>query len=259
MNFLFKFLNMRLLFLWILFLSLVTFAQTKVSGVVLDIKKQPVPFSNVAFKDGKGVQTDENGKFVLESTKTYDIISASLVGYIQKNVKLTESDTKNLIITLLEESNQLTEVIILKKPKKHLGKKENPAYKILKGIWANKKRNGLSLVKRYEYKKYSSISIGLSNLDSLFMKKLLGKSYDSVIHIVEKNDKLKKYFVPVYMKETNEAFFGNTILHKEKIDKLAERSIGVGQEGFLFKIEISFSYISISEKVFVILSNKNPS
>ena len=259
MKFFFKYLNMRIPFLWIsiLIISFSTYAQTKVSGVVVDAKKQPVPFSNVSFKGGKGVQTDENGKFILESTKTYQVISASFVGYIQKEVKLTETDTKDLVIILQEESNQLNEVVILKKPKKHLGKKENPAYRILKGIWANKKQNGLSLVKRYEYKKYSSVSIGLSNLDSVFMKKLLGKSYDSVIHIVEKNEKLKKYFVPVYMKETNEAFFGNTILHKEKIDKLAERSIGVGQEGFLFdRITNTFADIDIYQNDISIL-NKN--
>ena len=235
----------------------VSFSQTKVSGVVLDIKKQPISYANVAFKGGEGVQTDENGKFVLESKKNRTSIIISFIGYQEKSIILSDNDTKNLVIILKEEENQLKEVVILKKPKKHLSKKENPAYRILKGIWANKKRNGLNLVKAFEYKKYTSISIGLSNLDSVFMKKLLGKAYDSVINIVEHDRKIQKYFVPVFMKETNEAIFGNNILKKEKIDKLAERSIGVGQQGFLFdRISNTFSDINIYDNDISIL-NKN--
>ena len=50
-------------------LSFFSYSQTKVAGIVLDTKKQPIPFANVAFKGGEGVQTDENGVFVLKSSK----------------------------------------------------------------------------------------------------------------------------------------------------------------------------------------------
>lgn len=241
----------------LLLLSLFSFSQTKVSGVVLDKKKQPIPFANVAFKGGEGVQTDDNGKFVLTSSKNRTTLAASFIGYLQKEIPLNQAETSNLIIVLEEEKNQLKEIVVLKKPKKHLSKKENPAYRILKGIWANKKRNGLSLVKAYDYKRYTSISIGLSNLDSVFMKKTLGKAYDSIIHIVEHDKKIQKYNVPIYLKETNEAIYGSTTLNKEKVDKLAERSVGVGQQGFIFdRISNAFAAIDIYENDIIIL-NKN--
>ena len=42
------------------------FAQTKVSGVVVDEKNEPIPFANVYFKNSsEGVITNENGRFYL--------------------------------------------------------------------------------------------------------------------------------------------------------------------------------------------------
>jgi len=51
-----------------LFLLLVTvspiFAQTKVSGIVVDKSKQPIPFANVVFKNSSvGTVTNEDGRF----------------------------------------------------------------------------------------------------------------------------------------------------------------------------------------------------
>ena len=55
----------------------------------------------------------------------------------------------------------------------------------MRGIWAHKKKNGLSLVEQYEYKKYSSTEIGLNNIDQKFLKKLLRADYDSVVSIIK--------------------------------------------------------------------------
>ena len=244
-------------YLLFLLLTLLSFSQTKISGVVLDRKKQPIPFANVAFKGGEGVQTNDDGKFILQSSKNRTTIVISFIGYLQKEISISELDTNNAIVFLDDEKNQLKEIVVLRKPKKHLSKKENPAYRILQGIWANKKRNGLNLVKAYDYKRYTSVAIGLSNLDSVFMKKTLGKAYDGIIHIVEHDKKIQKYNVPIYLKETNEAIYGSTLLNKEKIDIIAERSVGVGQQGFIFdRISNAFTAIDIYENDILIL-NKN--
>ena len=47
---------------FMLLFSLVSFAQTKVKGVVMDIDNNPLPFCNVLFKNTTvGTVTDENG------------------------------------------------------------------------------------------------------------------------------------------------------------------------------------------------------
>ena len=69
------------------------FSQTKVSGVVLDKQRKPIPFANIAFKNSsEGVVSSEDGVFYLESSKTYKTIIIIWCKVTQKksmtNVKL---------------------------------------------------------------------------------------------------------------------------------------------------------------------------
>lgn len=208
-------------------------AQTKVSGTVYDDVNQTLPFANIYLKGSKiGVQSDENGKFNIESKTDFTIIVVKYAGFNDNEIVLTTSITNNLKVKMVNEQ-QLKEVVVVGKPKKHLSKKENPAYRILQGIWKNKRKNGLLLAKRYQYTRYTTVSQGLSNLDSIFLKKVLTKAYDSVIKIVQQDKKQKSFVIPVYLKETNEKVFGDNLQKKERVVVEAERSTGVVQTGFV--------------------------
>ncbi len=210
-----------------------TLAQTKVSGIVYDDTNQTLPFANIYFKGNKtGVASDENGKFIIESKNDFTAIVIKYSGFKDLEISLTTSITENLKIKMLNEQ-ELKEVVVIGKPKKHLSKKENPAYKILQGIWKNKRKNGLLLAKRYQYTRYTTVSQGLSNLDSAFLKKILTKEFDSVIKIAQQDKKQKNFIIPVYLKETNEKIYGDNILKKERIDIEGERNTGVVQTGFV--------------------------
>jgi len=230
-------------------------AQTKVTGTVYDEMNEPMPFASVYFKGTTiGVTTNENGKFTLSSDTTQKVLVASFVGYTNQEVVLKSEVTENLKVRLTI-GQELQEVLIVNKPKKHLSKKENPAYRILQGIWANKKKNGVKLAKAYDYERYSSISLGLSNLDSVFLRKIVGNGYDSVAAIVKEERRQNKFIVPVYMKETNEHVYGNNLLNKERIDMEAERSTGLNQRGFIFdRISNTFTTIDVYEDDIVILN-----
>ena len=209
------------------------FSQTKVSGVVYDDTNQTLPFANIYFKGNKtGVESDENGKFKIESKQDFTAIIVKYSGFKDFEYALTTSTTENVKIKMLNEQ-ELKEVVVIGKPKKHLKKEENPAYKILQGIWKNKRKNGLLLAKRYQYTKYTTVSQGLSNLDSAFLKKILTKQYDSVIKIAQQNKKQKNFIIPVYLKETNEKVFGDNTIKKERIDVEGERNTGIVQTGFV--------------------------
>ncbi len=220
-------------FLFILTIINSNFSQTKVSGVVYDDTNQTLPFANIYFKGNKtGVESDENGKFKIESKTDFTAIVVRYSGFKDMEISLTTSITENLKIKMLNEQ-ELKEVVVIGKPKKHLSKKENPAYKILQGIWKNKRKNGLLLAKKYQYTRYTTVSQGLSNLDSAFLKKILTKEFDSVIKIAQQDKKQKNFIIPVYLKETNEKIYGDNILKKERIDIEGERNTGVVQTGFV--------------------------
>jgi len=68
----------------LLFIS-VTFAQTKVSGVVYDDTNQTVPYANICFKGTREcVTSDENGRFYLESPEVRKVLVVSYVGFTTK-------------------------------------------------------------------------------------------------------------------------------------------------------------------------------
>src|SRR6478735_9215551 len=88
------------------------FAQTKVSGIVIDKSKQPVPFANVVFKNSStGTVTNEDGRFYMESPNTYQTLVVSSVGFSEKEITLTKSVNYNFIIELSEQES-LKEVVI---------------------------------------------------------------------------------------------------------------------------------------------------
>src|SRR3990167_7133943 len=107
----------RILFLFVLILlsSKGILAQTKVSGKILDQKKQPLPGVNVFIKDTyDGASTDANGNFSFTATDTGEvIIVCSFIGFeqIEKKVKLTSNDfTFNT--SMKESLNELKVVTI---------------------------------------------------------------------------------------------------------------------------------------------------
>ena len=89
-------------------------AQTKVSGYVFDEADEPVPYASVIFKGSiEGTTTDENGKFYLESRKTWQTLVISFLGYETLEYNLPKKVNYNMRFVIKEESNTLNEVIIV--------------------------------------------------------------------------------------------------------------------------------------------------
>ncbi|MBA22178.1 MAG: hypothetical protein CMP52_02390 [Flavobacteriales bacterium] len=253
--------KIRLLFLLI---SGLTFAQTNVSGVVKDKDGEPIPFVNVFFSGSQiGSITDFDGKFALFSDQAHRELSISLLGYRNQKINLPKKRVRNLLI-ILQEGEQLEEVVVVQKPKKRLRKKENPAYPILKKIWSKKQINGLNMFSSYEYQKFTSTEVGLKNIDSLFLKKILLKSYDSIRYTLKQNANNNVY-IPLNLKEKIVRVYGNDSLKTSKTTPLGERSSGITPKGFFFdRIQRIFQDIDVyknrllfADKVFESPLSKN--
>ncbi len=146
---------------------------------------------------------------------------------------------------------------MVRNPKKRLKKNENPAYRILEKIWKNKKKNGLNLVKSYQYDKYSNTVIGINNLDSLFIKKVFKKDFDTLVLKIKMDDNNNKFTIPIKLIEKTEKIYGDNILKKERISIDGEREEGVDLKGKIFdRIENAFQKIDVYDDNFTIL-NKN--
>jgi hypothetical protein len=209
--------------LFLLFSSLV-FSQTKVSGVVVDKKNQPVSYANIVFKDSnEGTVSDENGRFYLESVKNYTAIKVAFVGYTTKEVELVKLVNYNFKVVL--DGEEVLEEIVIYSGK--TSKKNNPALDILRKIWERKRKNGLRMFNQYQYEKYEKVEFDLNTIDSAFMKSKIFKGMEFVFNKVDTSKVTGKTYLPIFINESIYDVYGDNLISKEKSIIKANKNSGL--------------------------------
>ena len=222
--------NIKLFYLTLLFflITLLNFAQTKVSGVVIDKTKLPIPYANIIFKGTNvAVNTDENGRFYLESDKTYTTLEVSFVGFNTKEITLTKAVTYDMKIEL-SEGEVLNEVVIYTGK---TSKKNNPALDILRKIWERKRKNGLKMVNQYQYEKYEKVEFDLNSIDSAFMKSKIFKGMEFVFNKVDTSTVTGKTYLPIFINESLYDVYGDNKINKVKEIIKANKNSGLSNGG----------------------------
>ncbi|MFK7782823.1 TonB-dependent receptor, partial [Psychroserpens sp.] len=104
----------KLLIILTTLISMFSFAQTTISGKVIDMKNQPIIGANV-YLEGTydGATTDDKGDFSFQSTETgTQVLIISYLSYETKTVAGDVSTLQNLQIKLREDVNTLDAVVI---------------------------------------------------------------------------------------------------------------------------------------------------
>lgn len=206
-----------------LLISASIFAQTKVGGIVLDDKEQPLPFANVSFKGtSKGTITDENGKFYLESPDTLTELLVSSMGYGNKEVSLENPVNLNLKI-VLSEVQELKEVVLYTGK---TSKKNNPAIDILRKIWERRRKNGLKMFKQYEYDKYEKVEFDMNSIDSAFMKSKIFRGMEFIFDHVDTSSVTGKTYLPIFINEALSNVYGDNTRNRKKEIVRANKNSG---------------------------------
>ncbi|MFV8322269.1 DUF5686 family protein [Flavobacterium sp. LB3P21] len=212
-----------LFFLLLLVSATAVFAQTKVSGVVLDKSNQPIPFANVVFKDSsEGIVTNEDGRFYLESQKTYTTLVISSVGFSEKEIILDKPVNYNFKIQL-SEAESLSEVVVFAGK---TSKKNNPALDILRKIWERKRKNGLYQFDQYQMEKYEKIEFDMNSIDSAFMKSKLFKGMEFIFDQMDTSRVTGKTYLPIFINESLNDVYGDNKLKKVKEKIKANKTSG---------------------------------
>ena len=101
------------LFVLSLFFCSITYAQTNLTGKVVDENNQPIPGANIKIVgESIGSATDFDGKFLLSTTKTPPFsVEVSSIGFATKKVEVTRNN-QVLNVTLAEEETRLNEIVI---------------------------------------------------------------------------------------------------------------------------------------------------
>ncbi len=234
-------------------------AQTKVSGYVFDESNYPVAYANVFFKGStEGVITDEQGKFYLESTNTWDVLTISFLGYETLDVPLMKKVNYDLKFILKEAASSLDEVVIVtgKQSKKE---SENPAIRILKKIWENKRKNGVKQFKQYQYDKYEKVEFDLNTIDSGLIKSKLFRGMEFVFDQVDTSKVTGKTYLPIFINEAVSKVYGDNIIKKEKEDLKGNKNSGFSNNQIIIdfiddlysEFDIYDNYLRFFDKSFV--------
>ncbi|MBL7887573.1 MAG: carboxypeptidase-like regulatory domain-containing protein [Flavobacterium sp.] len=211
-------------FLFLLLAVTTGFSQTKVSGVVVDKKNQPVPFASVIFKGStEGIVSNEDGRFYLESNKNYSVIEVSFYGYVTREVELTKNVTYEMKIVLNEEE-VLKEVIVYTGK---TSKKNNPALDILRKIWERRRKNGLKMFNQYQYEKYEKVEFDMNTIDSAFMKNKIFKGMEFIFDKVDTSRVTGKTYLPIFINEAISDVYGDNVKNKTKEILKANRNSGL--------------------------------
>lgn len=243
----------------ILFLLATLFAQaqTKVGGKVIDINDNPVAFANVIFlNSSEGTITDENGKFYLESKKSYDAVEFSFMGYQTDTLQLVKSTTLNLKIVLRESAETLKSVEIYSGK---TSKKNNPAIDILRKIWKNRRKNGVKQYKQYQYNKYEKLEFDLNSVDSSMIGSPLFKGMDFIFNYTDTSRISGKTYLPIFINEAASKVYGDNTIDKGKDILTGNRNSGFNDNHSMVafikdlyaEYNIYDNYLKFFEKSFV--------
>jgi hypothetical protein len=219
---------MKKRFLFVLIFLLGTanaiFAQTKVSGIVVDKSNLPIPYANVVFKDSKeGIVTNEDGHFYIESPKNYTVLIVSSAGFSDREITLTKAVNYDFKIRL-NEAETLKEVVIFTGK---TSKKNNPALDILRKIWERKRKNGLYLFDQYQMEKYEKVEFDMNTIDSAFMKNKIFKGMEFIFKHVDTSKVTGKTYLPIFINESLYEVYGDNKAKKAKEILKANKNSGL--------------------------------
>ena len=102
----------NILSMMLVLLSTFIFAQTNVTGLVIDSNNTPIPGANVVFDATTGAVSDFNGEFSIDvDAKPPFSLTVSSIGFETTSITVSASDA-SVIITLSDSENLLDEVIL---------------------------------------------------------------------------------------------------------------------------------------------------
>lgn len=228
-------------------------SQNQIQGIVTDSStKIPLPFATIITNTGFGVLTDVDGKFSIETKKSFNSIKISYIGYKSQEISVNTENTF-LQIKLTTTVENLDEILITAK--------ENPALKIIKNAIKNKPKNNIEkALNTFKFNTYNKILV-TANPDSIngkidsvfFVKKGEEKKF---LHIDSSNYKFKKDILKQHLfisEKISEYKFQKGKKKKEVV--LASRMAGLKQPIYEL-LAITFQDLSFYNEFYTLAGTK---
>jgi len=98
-----------------LLISILSYSQTQIKGVVKNRKGEPIFAANVFLKSKpeNGTTTNFDGEFTLRINDKNDTLIVSFIGYETKKISLKSLDLKKLLVVVLKSNTQTLEEVLI--------------------------------------------------------------------------------------------------------------------------------------------------
>jgi hypothetical protein len=203
-----------------------SFSQTTtVSGKIADaISREPLPFVNLIFKGTViGATTDIEGNYTMTTNLKVDSIVISYIGY-NKVTRAIKPGVSQEINIGLKQGIELAAV--------EVKAGENPAWRILRKIIANKDKNDREKLESYEYEVYNKVEFDLNNISEDFKNTKLLQPFSFIFDNIDSSNAKEKPYLPLFMTEALSDFYfrknpktRNEVIKASKVAGLKNESV----------------------------------
>ncbi len=204
-------------------------AQTIIKGIIKDaLSKQPMSFVSIYFQGGKGVTSNDDGSYSIETNNPkFTNLVFSYAGYKKIIKKIVPSSEQTINIDL-EVANSLSDVIIKTKRGKYKNK-DNPAVELIDKVIANKSKNQITAYDYVQYQQYEKLELSLSNKPEKIAKNRLFRNYKFILDNVDTTSLEGKALIPIYLEErlSQDYYRKNPLKNKSYI--IGEKKVNYGE------------------------------
>lgn len=182
----------------------IAYSQTEVYGYVRDAQTQEVlPFVNIYFLGTQtGNTTDIKGFYEVNTSKAADTLVISYIGYKHTKIPIKPNQVNEINVLLEQDIIALNEVIV--RPG------ENPAFKIMRKVVANKKQYSPNNLSATQVESYTKIEAYIDKMsEGLQKRKVIQKIVAAVDSISPLRNKKGQKMIPVFSSESLSKVYKN--------------------------------------------------
>lgn len=172
------------------------YAQTKVRGTVTDGETgEPLPFVNIVFKGTTiGTISDVDGNFFIQAHVDSDTLEFSMMGYTPYFYKVNKGSFQEINVVLDTDNYELGEIVV------HPG--ENPAWRIMRNVAANRKKNDPDRLDSYKFEVYNKMEVDINNIHGDFTDRGILRNFSFIMNYADTSAETGKVFLPVMITES---------------------------------------------------------
>jgi hypothetical protein len=191
--------------------SIVQAQTTIITGKITDASSnEPIMYCNVFFKDiGVGTTSNFDGVFRIETQNTQDSLVVQALGYKTRKKYVLKGKTQVINFQLEPSNISLEEIVIVPG--------ENPAFRVLRGVWKNKKAYNPDKIETYKYESYAKVEVALNNISNKFRENKAMKPYVAIFDSLQKKaGENGKIVLPMITSETVNDYYYQKLPKLEK-------------------------------------------